>query len=48
MRIANGDYSQPINTEHMPRGFREHAENINHVGEGISKAVDARMKREIP
>lgn len=46
MRIANGDYSQPINTEHMPRGFREHAENINHVGEGISKAVDARMKSE--
>lgn len=45
-RIAQGDYSQPIDTDKMFFEFKKHAENINEVGNGISHAVDARMKSE--
>lgn len=45
-RIAQGDYSQPIDTDNMFWEFKKHAENINEVGNGISLAVDARMKSE--
>lgn len=45
-RISAGDYSHPIDTSHMLREFRKHAENINNVGNGISQAVEARMKSE--
>lgn len=45
-RIAQGDYSQPIDTDHMYWEFKKHAENINEVSNGISLAVDARMKSE--
>ncbi|MCM1106484.1 MAG: HAMP domain-containing histidine kinase [Blautia sp.] len=46
MRIAAGDYSQPIDTHRMLWEFKKHAENINHVGDGISLAVAERMKSE--
>ena len=45
-RVANGDYSNPIDTKRMFWGFKEHAENINNVGDGISRAVEERMKSE--
>lgn len=45
-RIAQGDYSEPIDTKGMYWEFKKHAENINAVGNGISLAVDERMKSE--
>ena len=45
-RIAQGDYSEPIDTKGMYWEFKNHAENINAVGNGISLAVDERMKSE--
>lgn len=45
-RIAAGDYSTPIDTSHMLGELKKHAENINNVGNGISQAVEARMKSE--
>ncbi|MCI7323725.1 MAG: HAMP domain-containing histidine kinase [Lachnospiraceae bacterium] len=45
-RIAAGDYSHPIDTSHMLGELKKHAENINNVGNGISQAVEARMKSE--
>lgn len=45
-RIAAGDYSQPIDTSHMLWEFKKHAENINNVGDGISCAVEEKMKSE--
>lgn len=45
-RIAAGDYSQPIDTHRMLWEIRKHAENINSVGDGISLAVEEKMKSE--
>ncbi len=45
-RIAAGDYSHPIDTSHMMWELKKHAENINNVGNGISQAVEAKMKSE--
>ncbi len=44
--VANGDLSQPIDTGRMYWEFRKHGENINRVSEGISLAVEERMKSE--
>lgn len=45
-RIANGDLSKPIDTSKMFWEFKKHGENINKVGEGISKAVENQLKSE--
>ena len=45
-RVANGDYSHPIDTSRMHKHFKEHGDNINNVGHGISKAVEEQMKSE--
>lgn len=45
-RIASGNYEEPIDTQHMIPGLREHATNINSVGDGIANAVQERMKSE--
>lgn len=45
-RVASGDLSQPIDTSKMLWEFKKHGENINKVGEGISLAVDEKMKSE--
>lgn len=45
-RIAQGNYNDPIDTKGMYWEFKKHAENINAVGNGISLAVDERMKSE--
>ena len=45
-RIASGDLSTPVDTGRMYWKFKEHGENINKVSEGISLAVNERMKSE--
>jgi signal transduction histidine kinase len=45
-RVVGGDYSHPIDTRYMIWEFKQHAENINNVGDGIAIAVDERMKSE--
>lgn len=45
-RIASGNLTEPINTSKMFWEFRKHGEYINQSGEGISLAVEERMKSE--
>ena len=45
-RMVNGDYSHPIDTKRMRGPFREHADHMNNIGQGISRAVDEQMKSE--
>ena len=45
-RIAAGDLSQPIDTSKMVWEFKKHGENINKVSDGITLAVEERMKSE--
>lgn len=45
-RIAGGDINYKIDTRHMFWDFKYHAENLNRIGNGMSKAVDERMKSE--
>ena len=45
-RIAGGDFSQPIRTRHMFWEMKRHAEDLNHAAEGMSAAVDERMRSE--
>ncbi len=44
-RIASGD-TTPIDTDKLVGLFREQAEDLNQVGEGITLAVNERMKSE--
>ncbi|MDE7478266.1 MAG: sensor histidine kinase [Lachnospiraceae bacterium] len=44
--MAEGDLSYKVNTEKMFWECRKHGENLNKIGEGMSKAVDERMKSE--
>ncbi len=44
--IAEGDLSYQINTEHMLPEFKKHAENLNQIGEGMTLAVEQRLKSE--
>lgn len=46
MRTAAGNYSQPVQTRKMLWEFKRIAENINHVSDGISVAVEEKMKSE--
>lgn len=45
-RIAQGDYTKPIDTANMYWEFKQHADNLNAVGDGIASAVNERMKSE--
>lgn len=44
--LADGDLNYKLDTSHMVLSFKEHGENLNRIGEGISAAVDQRMKSE--
>ena len=44
--LANGDLNYKLDTSHMVLSFKEHGENLNSIGEGISAAVEQRMKSE--
>lgn len=46
LRIASGNYSEPIDTKGMLWEFKRHGENLNSVGSGISSAVEERIKSE--
>jgi signal transduction histidine kinase len=45
-KIAAGDLNYHIDTKHMFWNFKLHAENMNSISSGMSKAVDERMKSE--
>lgn len=45
-KMAEGDLGYKINTEKMFSVCKRHGENLNKIGEGMSKAVDERMKSE--
>lgn len=45
-RIARGEYEKPVDVSKMYPVFKEHGENLNHIGEGITIAVNERMKSE--
>ena len=44
--LAEGRQDYAVNTTWMLGGFRKHGENLNSIGQGISKAVAERMKSE--
>ena len=44
--IAEGDMDYQINTEHMLPALKEHAADLNRINEGVSKAVNEKMKSE--
>lgn len=44
--MAEGNLSYKIDTEKMFWDCKKHGENLNKIGEGMSKAVDERMKSE--
>ena len=45
-QLAEGNYNEKIDTAHMYWEFKSHAENLNSIGEGLSKEVAQRMKSE--
>jgi len=45
-KIAVGDLNYQIDTRHMFWDFRTHGENLNRINEGMSKAVEERLKSE--
>lgn len=45
-KLAEGDYSTQVNTGNLLWDFKAHGENLNNIGQGMQKAVDARMKSE--
>lgn len=44
--LAEGDLHHQISTEMTVPPFRKHAEHLNHIGEGMQRAVDEQMKSE--
>lgn len=44
--LSDGDLNYKLDTSHMVLSFKEHGENLNRIGEGISAAVEQRMKSE--
>lgn len=44
--LVSGNDEYKINTEKMRGVFKEHAEDLNNIGTGISRAVNERMKSE--
>ncbi len=44
--LANGELDHKVNTVNLYYDFKRHGENLNRINEGITKAVDARMKSE--
>ncbi|SEW31891.1 Signal transduction histidine kinase [Ruminococcaceae bacterium KH2T8] len=45
-KVAAGDTSATIDTDHMLPVFKAHADDITHVSEGIGKAVEEKMQSE--
>lgn len=45
-RLAAGDLETKVDTAHMYWDFRRHGENLNAIGDGMTAAVDQKMKSE--
>lgn len=45
-KMAAGDLLYKIDTNRMAKDFKRHGENLNSISEGMSRAVDERMKSE--
>ena len=45
-QISKGDINQKIDTEYMFWDFKEHADNLNSISDGISLAVEEKLKSE--
>ena len=45
-QLAEGNYNEKIDTTRMYWEFKSHAENLNSIGDGLSKEVAQRMKSE--
>ena len=45
-QLAEGNYNEKIDTRRMYWEFKSHAENLNSIGDGLSKEVAQRMKSE--
>ena len=45
-KLANGLTESKVNTEYMFWDFKEHADNLNSIGNGISMAVEEKLKSE--
>ncbi len=44
--ISDGNLDYKVDTKYMPTALAEHAEQLNCIGVGLSKAVDERMRSE--
>ena len=44
--LAAGDLSYQVDTARMPWSYKEHGENLNRIGEGMTAAVEQRLKSE--
>lgn len=44
--IASGNLDSQIDTSYMLPEFKEHGEALNHIGEGMTRAVEDRIKSE--
>ena len=44
--LAEGQFTEQINTDFLILDFKEHGENLNQISNGISKAVEERLKSE--
>ena len=45
--LANGDFSQKIPEKNLLGKFRQHAQNLNSLGDSMNKAVSDRLKSEM-
>lgn len=45
-RMARGNIDEKIDTKYMYWEFKNHAENLNSIGDGMAAAVEQRMKSE--
>ena len=44
--LAAGDLSYQVDTTRMPWSYKAHGENLNRIGEGMTAAVEQRLKSE--
>ena len=45
-KLAEGDFAYKTSTKALVGSFKRHAENMNSIADGMSRAVDERMKSE--
>lgn len=45
-KLSKGDLSAQVSTKYMLWDFKEHGENLNSIGLGMTRAVDERLKSE--